>query len=477
MKRISRNFLYMFASDGITRLIGFAATVYIARVLAVEGFGLINYGLAFISYALLFANPGLTVIGAREVAKDPGGRDFIEETLGLRLALAAVIFVVLVAATILIPGDPVTRRVIIIYALVLFPFALLVEFVFQGREEMGYVGGGRTVQYTVYLVLLLLLLRDGAGILAVPLAFLAGYLLGAGFLLAVYIVKYRVFRLRFSIARWKRILTSSIPVGLAIIFNQATVSLPVIALGVFRTQYEVGIFSAGYKIIFTLLVIERVFYYVFFPVLSRQYKEDREKLAPAFNFLTRFLFAATIPLALGGMVLAPALIDLIYGRPFAEAAGVLRILLAYFAIVPVNTIFGYGLIAIDREDRFLRVISITALLSAALILLLGARFGGHGAAAALCVGESLSILLMGRELRKSVRFGIMEHLWRPLIAGSCMAVLLFVLRPLGLVPSIGIGAVAYGAVLFLTKGFSAQDIKNLRAAVAKTGPVPRDPRA
>ena len=85
MQRLSRNFLALFLSDGITRLIGFAATVYIARLLAVEGFGLISYGVAFISYALLFANPGLSVIGAREVAKAPKDRRFIEETLGLRL--------------------------------------------------------------------------------------------------------------------------------------------------------------------------------------------------------------------------------------------------------------------------------------------------------------------------------------------------------------------------------------------------------
>ena len=88
MKKVSRNFLAMFFSDGITRLIGFAATVYIARVLAVEGFGLISYGLAIVSYALLFANPGLTVVGSREVAKTPQDRRFIEEMVGLRIVLA-----------------------------------------------------------------------------------------------------------------------------------------------------------------------------------------------------------------------------------------------------------------------------------------------------------------------------------------------------------------------------------------------------
>jgi O-antigen/teichoic acid export membrane protein len=65
MKKVSRNFVSLFASDGLSRVFGFVATVCIARTLTVEGFGLIHYGLAFLTYAMLFTNPGLTTIGAR----------------------------------------------------------------------------------------------------------------------------------------------------------------------------------------------------------------------------------------------------------------------------------------------------------------------------------------------------------------------------------------------------------------------------
>jgi O-antigen/teichoic acid export membrane protein len=467
MKNLTRNFISLFLSDGITRIIGFFATVYIARILAVEGFGLVNYGLAFISYALLFANPGLTVIGAREVAKTPQDRRFIEETLGLRLVLAILIFVIFLAGTSLIPGGNTTKSIIIIYSLALFPFAVLLEFVFQGREEMGYIGVGRIIQYCTYLVILLLFLKQGTDILLVPLAFVIGYLINAIFLIAVFISKYKSFRFSFSFSQWRIILSASIPVGLAIILNQVTVSLPPIVLGIFKTSYEVGIFSAGYKIIFVFLIIERVFYYVFFPVLSKQHTQNPEKLAGSFNFLTRFLFALTIPITVGGLILAPTIITLIYGQAFLHTDGVLRILLLYFMIVPINTVFGYGLIAIGQEKRFFKVIAITALISTVFILLLGLQFGFYGTAAALLISESISILLMNRHLKRFMRFGKVAYVLKPLIASLLMAVVMFTVQHWHILILILGGIFVYFSALFILRGFSKSDVKNISDMLVK----------
>ncbi|MDH4210603.1 MAG: flippase [candidate division WOR-3 bacterium] len=462
MKKISRNFLAVFFSDGITRIIGFAATVYIARLLAVEGFGLINFGLAFISYALLFANPGLTVIGAREVAKDASDRRYIEEILGLRLFLAAVIFIIFFAGTFLISDESMTKQVILLYSVTLFPFAVLLEFVFQGREEMAYIGVSRILQYAVYLIGLLIFVKSTRDILFVPFSFVLGYAASALFLFVIYVRKYRSFRFRFSFSQWRVILTASIPVGLAIIFNQVTISLPPIVLGLFKTNYDVGIFSAAYKVVFTLLIIERVFYYVFFPVLSRQYAENPEKLKSNFSFLTRFLFALTIPLSLGGLMLAPGIIHIIFGQAFHDASNVLRVLLLYFMIVPINTIYGYGLIAIDREKQFFRIITITAVISAVLIFLLGLKFGFYGAALALLISESLSIFLMHRALKRVVPFESIRYALKPLGASIVMVVVLYLVQPWHLFTAIIAGICAYLAVFYLIRGFSVQDLKNIR---------------
>ena len=55
----------------------------------------------------------------------------------------------------------------------------------------------------------------------------------------------------------------AMPVGLATIFNQIALYLPTVALGFFHAKVEVGLYSAAYKIVAMLLIIERVFHFVF----------------------------------------------------------------------------------------------------------------------------------------------------------------------------------------------------------------------
>jgi len=467
MQRISRNFLALFISDAAGRFLGFIAIVYVARLLAAEGFGLVSYGMAFLTYALLLGNPGLTTIGAREIAKEHTNQRVSEEILGLRLFLACTIFVLFIIGLLVIPGQPATKKVILFYLLSLFPFALLLEFVFQGREEMGYIGASRLLQYSIYVILLFILVKGHHDILRIPLSFFIGYSAAAVFLIAIFLKTYRSIRLRFSWNAWRNLLIVSIPVGLATIFNQLFLNLPPLVLGIVHTKTEVGFFSAGFKIVTMLLIIERVFHYVFFPIIAKQHIAAPEKLSKSFTFLTRLLFAITIPLAFGGIVLATSIIHFIFGAGYEGAITLFRILLLYFVITPINTIFGYGLVAMNQERRFLRVISITAFINLILIIILGVNFKGAGAAAALVVSEMISIVLMNRELRKFVVFRSMRYLIKPILASCIMGVVLYVLKLWHIIILVVLGMLIYALIFYVIKGFSREELIHLKLTFLK----------
>lgn len=462
MKQVSKNFISLFISDAASRILGFIAIVYIARLLSVEGFGLVSYGLAFLTYALLFANPGLTTIGAREIAKDIKNRRIIDEILGLRLTLASLIFVLFIVGLSVIPGQLFTKRIILFYLLSLFPFAILLEFVFQGRQEMECIGISRFIQYGIYVILLFILLKKTQDILMVPVSFFAGYSIAAGFLIVVFLYKYKSIRIKFSFNLWRDLLITSTPVGLATIFNQVSLNLPPIILGVLYTKAEVGYFSAGFRIVAMLLIIERVFHYVFFPIISKQFKHAQDKLKSSFTFLTRLLFAITIPLACGGIVLADGLIDFIFGAEFEGAILIFRILLLYFLFAPVNTIFGYGLVAINQQKRFLKVITITAIINTILIIILGIHFKGQGAAAALFVSEMIGIILMHRELIRFIEFNSLKYIVKPLISAILMGIVLYTLRQWHVIILVILGIFIYTILFYLIKGFSKEELRNLK---------------
>jgi PST family polysaccharide transporter len=314
-------------------------------------------------------------------------------------------------------------------------------------------------------ILLFVLVRGGHDILRIPTSFFIGYVAAAAFLIIIFFKKYKLIRLRFSWNFWRHLLTISTPVGLATIFNQVSLNLPPLVLGIVHTKSEVGFFSAGFKVISMFLIVERVFHYVFFPIITKQHTTTPEKLSKSFTFLTKFLFAITIPVAFGGYVLATSIIQFIFGAGYEGTIIMFRILLLYFVITPINTIFGYGLVAMDQERRFFKVISITAFINLILIVFLGINFKGAGAAAALFVSEVIGIVLMNRELRKFVSFKSMTYMVKPLLASCVMATILYVLRYWYILILVVLGLLVYVLTFYVIKGFTREELTNIKLTV------------
>jgi O-antigen/teichoic acid export membrane protein len=258
-----------------------------------------------------------------------------------------------------------------------------------------------------------------------------------------------------------RLLKAAVPVGLATLFYQIPLNLAPIVLGIFHSPVLVGNFSAGYKIIIFILIIERVFYYLFLPIVSRQHKESPDRLPHTFAFFLRAIFSLTLPIALGGIVLAPAIIRQVYGPGYENAAFVLQILLVYFCTTPVNTIFGYGLVALDRERIFLKVIALTSTLSLIAIVTLGVWLKAWGASLGLLTGELVSVVLMKRELNRLVKFPAAQHFLKTLVPALVMSIILYFTPNLNLFLRCGLGVIVYAVLYYLAGGYSGKEVREL----------------
>ncbi|MEO0106707.1 MAG: flippase [candidate division WOR-3 bacterium] len=415
MKKLAKNFLYLFLSDAVSHLLGFIATVYIARILGIAGFGKISYGLTFLTYALLFGNLGLTTIGAREVAKNGNNLKIISEILGLRFFLALIIFTCLIAGILIIPGDELSKKIIFFYSLTLFPFAVLLEFVFQGREEMEYIGLGRLIQYSVYVGLLFLLIKNKEKILLIPFAYFISYLVVSVFMMIVFLNKYQEVRLRFNLRAFSVLIITALPVGLATLTYQMAMNFAPLILGIFHHDVDVGYFSAGYKIVVFMLILERVAYYLFFPVLSRKSAETPHKLPETFVAFTQLLLLITVPITIIVLIIAPILIRVIYGAGYEPSVGIFRLLSLYFMIAPINTIWGYGLVALHQEREFFKVIGIISIINFILTSILGITFKGIGVGLAIFLSEVAGLFLMKSYLGRYVKFNIGQKINRAVL--------------------------------------------------------------
>lgn len=471
MKKHPRNFIFLTLSDAGAHFLGFIVTVFLARVLGPAGFGQISYAQTFLNYALLFGNIGLVTIGAREIAKNRTDRGLTGDIVSIRLVLGAAIFMAVTVISLILPGAPTTRHLVILYALTIFPFACNLEFFFQGREEMEFIGAGRIIQFGSYALLIFLFFRISAGILAIPKAFLISHVLAAIFLLGVYYSKKFTLPIRPINPNFGKLLAAAIPVGSAMICYQIPLNLGPIIIKLFYTVADIGMFSASYKIVFFLLIIERVFYFLFLPIVSRQHKETPERLPSTFVFCLRIILGLVLPIAAGGMVLAPAIIRFMYGPGYEPAAAILRVLLIYFIATPINTVFGYGLVALGRERTFFRITALVSVISLIGVIALGIGFGAVGVAIGLLAGETLSLILMKRELAHIVRFGVIRHALKAALPAALMAAVLALPMTNGLHVLVRtlIGIAVYSVMFFLFGGFSVREIKDLTGMFSQPG--------
>ncbi|MEO0184855.1 MAG: flippase [candidate division WOR-3 bacterium] len=410
IKKLSKNVLSLFLGEGLGHFLGFIVNAYIARILSVEGFGIINYGLAFLTYLLLFSNMGLTTLGVREIAKDKKNTTIVSEITGTRISLTFILCITFLILLLVIPGDALTRKIIFLYLLTGIPYAFYLEFVFQGREEMEFIGIGRVIHYSGYLILVIIFLKTKGQILSVPLSYLGGYFFATVFLFIVFLRKYNRLSITIKPINSYHLLISALPIGLATIIYQAVMNFPVICLGIFHNQKDVGLFSAGFKIIILLLIIERIFYYLFFPIFSKQAKQNLANIGKSFAFFSQLVTGITFVITIVGLILTEKIITIIYGTDFVAGTGILRILLLYFMIAPLNTIWGYGLIALNQEKKFFNVIVVIAIMNLLLTVILGYLFKGIGVAFAILISESYGLFLMYKNLNSVVQFRLFTFL-------------------------------------------------------------------
>jgi O-antigen/teichoic acid export membrane protein len=177
------------------------------------------------------------------------------------------------------------------------------------------------------------------------------------------------------------------------------------------------------------------------------------------------MFYLVIPLAGAGILLAPRIIQFVYGAGYTGAVADLRILLLYFLAAPLNTVWGYGLIAAGMEKRFFKVMGIASGVSSCSILLLGISYGSAGACCGLLAGEVCGLVLMRTEISRIFQFTVARNIPRPAAATLIMLALISLLHRLPLFALVIIGIAVYFTAVYLFKGFTREELKEMRAAI------------
>ena len=459
MKGPVRNAGYLLAGEAASRVFGFLTTTVLARRLGLDGFGQVGFAAAVMAYGVVVTDLGLMTVGTRSVARERSlAGELVGQVVPLRLVLSLAAAAAMVLVALALPKPASVKWLLALYAGAVIVQSLLLEWVFIGTERMDIVSFSRVITNCAYFGLALLLVRNAAGVLMVPVAFAAASLLGALVLFLTYSSRFVLPRLRLEPGRWRQLLANAWPIGAASLLTQVHVNLGLVLLGLVATFREAGVYNSAYRLVFFLLTLDRVFYTVFFPVVARFVKDEPSRLPELLGAAFRLVVALSIPFCVGAFVLARPLLDAVFSARYASASALLRILVWFLPLSMLNSLAGYTILAAGNERQFLRNTAIAVFAAVLFNLAAVPLAGSTGAALAIVAGEAGLLVLMAKSLLGITRPKLELRMLAPVAAALAMGLVVYLLRGMNLVGCIGFGALTYSLVLLLLKGVTPEDI-------------------
>lgn len=455
---VAKNFLALGGGDALARVIAFGATAYLTRVLGAAGYGVVALAMAVTLYLAQLAHFGIDTLGIREIAEDRDKvNDLVPALLLFRVAYIAAVVVLVGGGALLFlpyPDGPILAA----YCLTLFPHAVSTKWVHLGLESAVPVGLARIGGELLMLAVVLALVRGSEDLWAVPAAQVSGDFLAAVFLLVI--LKRRGFTMpvRWDVGAVKPIFRRAWPIVGHSLLGLLIYNSDLIFLRIFKSSEEVGFYAAGYTLISFLINLGVSYGTSLLPTLTRLGRGTDEEQS-LYQTAHAQVFAASLPVALGGALVSTALVTQVFGPDFASSGVALAILIWSVPISLFRNVAIAGLIARERQDQMLKTTVWSAGLNILLNVLLIPDYGIAGAAYATLATEILrTILALYYARAEGLRFTPLQRHWRALIAGGVMVAALYLVRPYGLWegllvwPGIALGAAVYAAALTLVGG-------------------------
>jgi len=458
-KQITKNFLSLFLSNVIGQVFILLAFVHIASLFGPEGFGKFAFAQVVGLYFLYLADFGLQTLGTRSVAQERGGiSGHVRDITFLRILLAFGSFILLVIFALALRKSADVQTLIIVFGLALFPSALLFEWVFQGIEQMEYVGLGRVLKGIVFAGLVFLFVRGNDHLDYAAAFYVAGIVVATLVLLIVYIKTFGVFWGRINGSGLKKILIAAVPLAAGSFITQINYNFGTVALGIFLTDEMVGLFSAPYKIVLFIWAFAVVAASnSVLPLLARSYKESMTEFGDSLKRLFRMFVLIAIPMGIGGTILASRIISLLYAPEYQKAVIVFQLSIWSVVFVIYRVVFESALIASSSRRSYLVGYVLAGSLTVVGNILLVPVLGLIAPSIVGILSEFVLLSYFVISCKFIRPLHIVKMTVKPLLAGLLMGLGL-VLFPLNLFVALVIGTVVYFAFLLVFRCLTLDEV-------------------
>jgi len=351
---IFKNAFWLGVAEGINKILIFALSIYVARILGATDFGKFNFAIAVIY--LFGILPGFisNEIVTREFSQDKEKEREYPALFSLKILLGIGAVILLILTSFFVSHDPIIRQAIWFLSGYYFFLSLLDIFYafFRARQRMEYESFAKILDGVLSAAFSAFVIFKFPSVVNLSYAYLTEGLVLLSIVILVF--HFKIYHLSFSFNKviWRKILSLSWPLALigiiAIVYNQ----IDTFIMGYLGQMTQVGWYNAASKVTKVALAPISLISLSFYPVLSKFFKESKENLQKIWNYQMKIMIILAWPLVAGGIILSPRIINFIYDQSYNPAVLAFQILIITTGIIFLYDAFRQILIVANQQKNF-----------------------------------------------------------------------------------------------------------------------------
>lgn len=426
------------------------ATSCLAHALGAGNFGINSFAISYVAYFLIVVNLGYETFLTREIAYDMSRmRELVGSMITMRLFIAFIMATLLLASITVFHLSPLAKIMILIQGINLFTTASALTCVYQGLQRMRVVACREFMGGLCYVIGVVWLIRRPEDVVLAALLAAGTPILMNGTLFFHYASEFGLPHIRFPRREDFRLASRSMSYFWSVLMITITYNIHIVLLGLLRSDTDVGLFAVGWKLFNFSVVIPNLISTLFLPRIAGLTSNPAERARMAQIYMQTILICAT-PIAMFGGALIPQILIVLFGSAYLSAGSTVALLMVNGLVVAVNIGFGVPLVAVGRQNAFLRVVAFGAAAGVLLNLLLIPHFGPEGAGAGTLVDEIVILAMFMREKTEVSISGTLSFGLRCMVAAVPAALAVHLIGSLPIMQGDPMAAIVAGGAVGLT---------------------------
>ena len=410
----SRKIALLFAAENVNAIIGWIALLFVARKMGASAIGEFSFALSLVGSFTFIAFFGFKMAHVKRISEGLDLGKCIGTFLSIRLFLISVMLLTFIFSywfwtdflgkeiyDIQTPGLLLT----VVFYYIIFLIVGVMPATFSGLEQSARVAIPNIVGTTIRSFIFIAAALMGLGVIWLARAYLIGVIL-------VGIFSYWYFR-DLPISKpdsdtFNSYKIYALPVAAASIFGVLRQYIDKIFIGIFWTEYQVGLYFGVQRIALFIGTMALAIEGMLLPAISSLHASKKEnEIRTLVHDAERYVAMVCIPLVVMTIVWSSEIILVFISKEFIPASNILKILALVALVRVLNRPWSVALRGSDRPDLTSILSILCSILSIILMLILVPKripqlglenlfgLGGEGAAYAVLMSE----ITMGLSLR------------------------------------------------------------------------------